>query len=87
MTIAEQLEFLKKGTIDLIREEDLKKKLERVAKTGKPLRVKLGLDPRKFNINTVPERVLRVGDLFRDISKEGFVLKSVQSALTTLLGE
>ena len=38
MTIAEQLEFLKKGTIDFIREEDLKKKLERSQKTGKPLR-------------------------------------------------
>src|SRR6266566_539706 len=45
MTIDEQLEFLKKGTVDLIREEDLRKKLERSAKTGKPLRVKLGLDP------------------------------------------
>ena len=37
MTIAEQLDFLKKGTVDLIREEDLKAKLERSAKTGKPL--------------------------------------------------
>ena len=40
MTIDEQLEFLKKGTVDLIREEDLRAKLERSAKTGKPLRVK-----------------------------------------------
>ena len=45
MTIDEQLSFLKKGTVDVIREEDLKAKLERAAKTGKPLRVKLGLDP------------------------------------------
>ena len=29
----------------MIREEDLRKKLERFAKTWKPLRVKLGLDP------------------------------------------
>ena len=38
MTIDEQLAHLRKGTVDLIREEDLKSKLERSAKTGKPLR-------------------------------------------------
>ena len=37
--IQNQIEFLKKGTVDFIREEDLRKKLERSAKTGKPLRV------------------------------------------------
>lgn len=46
MTIDEQLEFLKKGTVDLIRESDLRSKLERSQKTGKPLRIKLGVDRR-----------------------------------------
>ncbi len=45
MTIEEQLAYLKKGVVDMIRENDLRKKLERSAKTGKPLRVKLGADP------------------------------------------
>ena len=45
MTIDEQLAFLRKGTVDVIREEDLRAKLERSAKSGMPLRVKLGLDP------------------------------------------
>ena len=40
MTIDEQLSFLRKGSVDLIREDDLKAKLERSQKTGKPLRVK-----------------------------------------------
>ena len=31
MTIDEQIEFLKKGAVDLIREDDLRKKLERSA--------------------------------------------------------
>ncbi len=53
MTIDEQLSYLKEGTVEVIREEDLRKKLERSAKTGKPLRVKLGLDP------TAPD--IRVG--------------------------
>ncbi len=62
MTIDEQIAFLKKGTVDLIREEDLKAKLERSAKTGKPLRVKLGLDPTAPDIHlghTVVIRKLR----------------------------
>ena len=45
MTLEEQLSYLKKGTVDCISEEDLKRKLERAAKTGKVLRVKAGFDP------------------------------------------
>jgi tyrosyl-tRNA synthetase len=45
MTIDEQLDYLRKGTTEIIREDDLRAKLERAAKTGKPLRVKLGADP------------------------------------------
>ncbi|MBX3290238.1 MAG: tyrosine--tRNA ligase [Acidobacteria bacterium] len=62
MTIDEQITFLKKGTVDLIREDDLRAKLERSAKTGKPLRVKLGLDPTAPDIHlghTVVIRKLR----------------------------
>ena len=45
MTIDEQLSYLKKGVVDCIPDEELKRKLERSAKTGKPLRVKAGFDP------------------------------------------
>ena len=45
MTIDEQIAFLKKGTVDCISEADLRRKLERAEKTGKPLRVKAGFDP------------------------------------------
>lgn len=45
MTLNEQLAFLGKGTVDVIRQEDLAAKLEASAKTGKPLRVKAGFDP------------------------------------------
>jgi len=44
MTIDEQLSYLRKGTVEIIREADLKAKLEKSAKTGKPLRIKLGAD-------------------------------------------
>lgn len=67
MTIDEQLSFLKKGSVDLIREDDLKKKLERSAKTGKPLRVKLGLDPTAPDIHVGHTVVIRKLKAFQDL--------------------
>jgi len=67
MTIDEQLEFLKKGTVDLIREEDLRKKLERAEKTGKPLRVKLGVDPTSPDIHLGHTVVVRKLKAFQDL--------------------
>jgi tyrosyl-tRNA synthetase len=45
MTIDEQISLLRKGTVDCIPEDELRRKLERSVKTGKPLRVKAGFDP------------------------------------------
>jgi tyrosyl-tRNA synthetase len=62
MTIDEQLAFLRKGAVEVIRVEDLRAKLEKSAKTGKPLRVKLGADPTAPDIHlghTVVIRKLR----------------------------
>lgn len=67
MTIDEQLEFLKKGTVDLIRDDDLRKKLERATKTGKPLRVKLGLDPTAPDIHVGHTVVIRKLKAFQDL--------------------
>lgn len=67
MTIDEQLEYLKKGTVDLIREADLRAKLERSAKTGKPLRIKLGLDPTAPDIHVGHTVVIRKLKAFQDL--------------------
>lgn len=63
MTIDEQLEILKKGTVDFIREDDLRKKLER----GKPLRIKLGLDPTAPDIHVGHTVVIRKLKAFQDL--------------------
>ncbi len=67
MTIDEQLQFLKKGTVDIIRESDLKKKLERSATSGKPLRVKLGLDPTAPDIHIGHTVVIRKLKAFQEL--------------------
>src|ERR687898_2740428 len=66
MTIDEQLELLRKGTVDVIREEDLKTKLQRSAQTGKPLRIKLGLDPTAPDIHLGHTVVIRKLRAFQD---------------------
>ncbi len=45
MDINEQLSYLTKGTVDVIRPEDLRAKLIAAEKTGQRLRVKAGFDP------------------------------------------
>src|SRR5918911_3083327 len=59
MTIDEQLAFLRKGAVEIIREEDLRAKLEKSARTGKALRVKLGADPTAPDIHLGHPVVIR----------------------------
>jgi len=67
MTIAEQLDFLRKGTAEIIRLEELRTKLEQSAKTGKPLRVKLGVDPTAPDIHLGHTVVIRRLRAFQEL--------------------
>src|SRR3954465_14428130 len=67
MTIDEQLSFLRKGSVDLIREEDLKVKLQKAESTGKKLRIKLGLDPTAPDIHVGHTVVIRKLKAFQDL--------------------
>ena len=57
--VAEQLAYLKKGSAEIIREAELQTKLEKSAKSGKPLRVKLGVDPTAPDIHLGHTVVIR----------------------------
>jgi tyrosyl-tRNA synthetase len=57
--VAEQLAYLKKGSAEIIREAELQSKLEKSMKTGKPLRVKLGVDPTAPDIHLGHTVVIR----------------------------
>jgi tyrosyl-tRNA synthetase len=70
MTIDEQLAFLRKGTAEIIREEDLRAKLERSARTGVPLRVKLGADPTAPDIHLGHAVVIRKLRAFQELGHE-----------------
>ena len=74
MTIDEQLDRLRHGTVDVIREEDLRTKLQRSAKTGKPLRVKLGVDPTSPDIHLGHTVVVRKLKAFQDLGHTAIYL-------------
>jgi len=67
MNIEEQIVFLKKGTVDFIREEDLRVKLKKSRKTGKPLRVKYGADPTAPDIHVGHTVVIRKLKAFQEL--------------------
>ena len=45
MTLQEQIAYLAKGCVDVVREAELRAKLERSAASGAPLTVKVGFGP------------------------------------------
>ena len=67
MTIDEQLAYLRKGATEIIREDDLRAKLEKSAKTGEPLRVKLGADPTAPDIHLGHTVVIRKLRAFQEL--------------------
>jgi tyrosyl-tRNA synthetase len=65
--VDEQLTYLKKGAAEIIRESDLRAKLEKSRASGKPLRVKLGMDPTAPDLHLGHTVVLRKLKHFQDL--------------------
>jgi tyrosyl-tRNA synthetase len=79
--VQEQLEHLKKGVAEIIREEELKAKLLESAQTGKPLRVYLGVDPTAPDIHLGHTVVLRKLKQFQDLGHTAIFLIGDFSAM------
>lgn len=45
LPVDEQLAYIRKGSMEIIREQDLRERLDQSYKSGKPIRVKAGFDP------------------------------------------
>ena len=67
VNIDEQLAYLTKGAEETIRVEELRAKLERSARTGKPLCVKVGFDPTAPDIHLGHTVVIRKMKHFQDL--------------------
>jgi tyrosyl-tRNA synthetase len=65
--IERQLEYLRKGAVEIIREEDLRAKLVQSRATGKPLLVKAGFDPTAPDLHLGHTVLLRKLKHFQDL--------------------
>ncbi len=68
--IKEQFDYIKKGTVEIIQEEELLRRLERSLREQKPLRVKAGFDPTAPDIHLGHTVLLRKMKHFQDLGHE-----------------
>src|SRR5215468_3248014 len=65
--VDEQLAYLKKGAAEIIRESELRERLEQSLKSGKPLRVKTGFDPTAPDLHVGHTVLIRKMKHFQDM--------------------
>ncbi len=82
--VAEQLDLLQKGALEVITEEDLEKKLARSLKTNQPLRVKAGFDPTAPDIHLGHTVLIRKMKHFQDL---GHTVVFLIGDFTGLIGD
>ncbi len=79
--LEEQLTRIKRGVVDLVTEEDLRRRLARSLEEGRPLRVKLGIDPSSPDIHvghTVQLRKLRT---FQECGHQAVIIWGTATAM------
>nr|WP_277995668.1 MULTISPECIES: tyrosine--tRNA ligase [Moorella] len=72
--VERQLKVLRRGVAEIIPEEDLKAKLKKSLSTGKPLRVKLGLDPTAPDIHLGHTVVLQKLRQFQELGHQVIII-------------
>lgn len=70
MTVDEQFQAIKRGTSDIVPEDGLRAKLKKSQETGKPLKIKLGIDPTAPDIHIGFAVVLRKMRQFQDLGHQ-----------------
>src|SRR4051812_33573655 len=68
--VEEQLAAIRRGVEQIVPEDELRKKLDRSLATGKPLRIKLGIDPTGFDVHLGHTVVLRKLRQFQDLGHQ-----------------
>src|SRR5690625_211649 len=72
--VEEQLEILRRGTVEIIPEEELVKKLEQSRKENRPLRIKLGCDPTRPDLHLGHSVILRKLRQFQDLGHHAILI-------------
>lgn len=67
LPVSEQLEIIRRGTSEIVPEEELVQKLEKSRQTNTPLRIKLGCDPTRPDLHLGHSVILRKMRQFQDL--------------------
>ncbi|HWV58160.1 MAG TPA: tyrosine--tRNA ligase [Longimicrobiales bacterium] len=68
--VAEQLDELRRGVVEIVPEEELARKLEQSRRTGRPLRVKQGFDPTRPDLHIGHAVSIRKLRTFQELGHE-----------------
>src|SRR5438105_15377819 len=82
--VEQQMDVIRRGAVEIIREEELIEKLKRAQKTGKPLRVKAGFDPTAPDIHVGHSVLIRKMKHFQDL---GHMVIFMIGDFTGLIGD
>ena len=72
--IKKQIDLLKRGTVEILSESELAEKLTEASKSGRQLRIKLGLDPTSPDIHLGHTVVLRKMRQFQDMGHKAVLI-------------
>jgi len=73
-TVAEQIQLLKRGTVEIFTEAELAEKLTEATKTARQLLIKLGLDPTSADIHLGHTVVLRKMRQFQNLGHKAILI-------------
>lgn len=74
MDIEKQLEIIKRGSVEIISDEELRKKLQQSIRTKRPLKIKAGFDPTAPDLHLGHTVLLRKLRQFQDLGHEVYFL-------------
>ena len=68
--VAEQMEVIRRGAVEILVEKELEEKLEKSVKRGKPLRIKAGFDPTAPDLHVGHTVLIQKLKQFQDLGHE-----------------
>lgn len=84
LPVKEQLEIIRRGTTEIVPEEELIEKLNKSIKENRPLKVKLGVDPTRPDLHLGHSVILRKMRQFQDLGHEVIL---IIGGFTAMIGD
>ena len=82
--IEDQIEVIKRGTVEIVPEEELIEKLKKSKKSNTPLKIKLGVDPTRPDLHLGHSVILRKLRQFQDLGHEAIL---IIGGFTAMIGD